>query len=171
MPSLASRCAGLVQSSFAETAEAQAGSPSRPITAGFAARLLKFAGRLLGSQPTSGCRSGSSEGNHERITARPRQRCKANIRCVAFKPVCRGSLCGFAGIAFDDLMMTVHGIGIYAGENGTAWASPPAQPLVMGGTLLKGEAGEIVYSAPLVKFRSADVCKAWFDPPALREHA
>jgi len=36
---------------------------------------------------------------------------KTRLRCVGFKPVCRGSLRGFASTDFVDLRMTVRGIG------------------------------------------------------------
>src|SRR5215831_3312099 len=45
---------------------------------------------------------------------------KATLRCVGFKPVCRGTLRSFANIAFADLRMTVHGIGIHVHENGSS---------------------------------------------------
>src|SRR5262245_22571190 len=38
---------------------------------------------------------------------------KANLRCVGYKPVCRGTLRGFASIAFVDLHMVVHEIAIH----------------------------------------------------------
>jgi hypothetical protein len=43
---------------------------------------------------------------------------KAILCCVGLKPVCR--LRGFANIAFADLRMTVHGIGIHVHENGSS---------------------------------------------------
>lgn len=45
---------------------------------------------------------------------------KAILCCVGLKPVCRGTLRGFANIAFADLGMTVHGIGIQVHENGSS---------------------------------------------------
>lgn len=45
---------------------------------------------------------------------------KAILCCVGLKPVCRGTLRGFANIAFADLRMTVHGIGIHVHENGSS---------------------------------------------------
>jgi hypothetical protein len=34
---------------------------------------------------------------------------KALLRCVGYKPVCRGTLWGFASIAFSNLKVTVRG--------------------------------------------------------------
>jgi hypothetical protein len=65
---------------------------------------------------------------------------KATLHCVGFKPVCRGSLRGFASIAFDNLKMVVHGISIHV-ANGASWASPPAQPLIREGQAVKDDRG------------------------------
>ncbi len=86
---------------------------------------------------------------------------KTALRCVSFKPIHRGSLRGFASITLDDLMMTIHGIGIHVHDNGSSWASPPAQPLVEGGALLKSGDGKLTYSPPLIEFRDRGVRNAW----------
>jgi hypothetical protein len=91
------------------------------------------------------------------MTGRP------TLRCVGFKPHCRGSLRGFASIAFVDLRMTVHGIGIHVHENGAAWASPPAQALIKNGAAMKDERGTVQYSPPLLEFGSAEIRRAWSD--------
>src|SRR5262245_12270625 len=87
---------------------------------------------------------------------------KATLRCIAFKPVGRGSLRGFASVAFLDLKMTVHGIGIHV-QNGASWASPPAQALIRNGSAIKDERGKVVYSPPLLEFSGAAVRRAWSD--------
>jgi hypothetical protein len=88
---------------------------------------------------------------------------KATLRCVGFKPVCRGTLRGFASIAFSDLRMTVHGIGIHAHENGSRWAAPPAQALLRNGIPIRDDKGKVVYSPPLLEFSSAAIRRAWSD--------
>jgi hypothetical protein len=88
---------------------------------------------------------------------------KASLRCVGFKPVCRGTLRGFASIAFDDLRMTAHGIGIHVHENGSSWASPPSQALIRNGTAIKDERGKVVYGPPLLEFGSGEIRRAWSD--------
>src|SRR5215471_3225736 len=88
---------------------------------------------------------------------------KATLRCVGFKPICRGSLRGFASIAFDDLKMVVHGIGIHVHENGSTWASPPAQALIRDGNAVKDDRGKVAYSPPLLEFRGPGVRQAWSD--------
>jgi hypothetical protein len=87
----------------------------------------------------------------------------AILCCVGLKPVCRGTLRGFANIAFADLRMTVHGIGIHVHENGSSWASPPSQALIRNGNPIKDERGKVVYSPPLLQFASSEIRRAWSD--------
>lgn len=86
----------------------------------------------------------------------------AVLRCVGFKPVCRGSLRGFASIAFVDLRMTIHGIGIHV-QNGSSWAQAPVQAWIKDGNAVKDDRGKVVYSPPLLEFGSAEVRRAWSD--------
>ena len=88
---------------------------------------------------------------------------KAPLRCLAFKPVCRGSLRGFASIEFTDLKMTVHAVSIHAHASGAAWASPPAQAIAKNGVAVKDDRGKIQYSPPLLEFTSAEIRRAWSD--------
>jgi hypothetical protein len=92
-----------------------------------------------------------------RSQARP----KSAIACVAFKPVCRGSLRGFASIAFIDLKMTVNGIGIPVHDNGSSWAQPPAQAWIKDGNAVRDDRSKVVYSPPLLEFGNAAVRRAW----------
>jgi hypothetical protein len=88
---------------------------------------------------------------------------KAAVRCVGYKPVCRGSLRGFASIAFPELKMVVHGIGIHVHENGSSWASPPAQAFIRNGAAVTDDRGKVVYSPPLLEFMSKEILRAWSD--------
>jgi len=86
------------------------------------------------------------------------------LRCVGYKAVCRGTLRGFASIAFDDLKMVVHGIGKHVhGESGLSWASPPAQGWIRDGNTVKDDRGKPVYGPPLLEFGSAEIRRAWSD--------
>jgi hypothetical protein len=87
---------------------------------------------------------------------------KANLRCVGYKPVCRGTLRGFASIAFTDLHMVVHEIAIHE-KNGKSWAQPPARPWLKDGVAVKGDNGKIIYSPPLIEFATPKVRWAWSD--------
>jgi hypothetical protein len=87
---------------------------------------------------------------------------KTSIRCVGIRPACVGShLRGFASISFDDLKMTMHGIGIHVYENGRVHAQPPAQAIIKNGAPLKDQRGHVVYSPPLLSFANEAVREAW----------
>lgn len=68
--------------------------------------------------------------------------------------MCRGTLRGFASIAFVDLHMVVQEIAIHE-KNGKSWAQPPARPWLKDGVAVKGDNGKIIYSPPLIEFAYA----------------
>jgi hypothetical protein len=83
------------------------------------------------------------------------------MRCVAFKPLERGSLQGFADLMSDGglilLGCTYHRL------NGKAWCSPPSRPqLDRERQLVLGGDGKIVY-APVIEFADARTRRRWSD--------
>ena len=83
------------------------------------------------------------------------------MRCVAFKPLERGSLVGFADIELQSGIVWL-GCSMHR-SNGRSWCNPPGRPLVTPEcTLMIGDDGRVVYS-PCVEFSEKKVRYRWSD--------
>jgi hypothetical protein len=89
---------------------------------------------------------------------------KLTVKCTDFRPVCRGSLRGFATIRVSEMRMTLSDIAVHVHEaSGRAWASPPARPWInKDGEVVRDSAGKIQY-APIVEFDGKPVRDAFSD--------
>lgn len=92
-----------------------------------------------------------------------------HLRCVAYRPMCRGSLRGFASIAFylgdaAGPKFILHSIGIHTHENGANYAAPPSQAVIRDGAAVKDPAtGKVTYGPPLLEFSNKDARRSWSD--------
>lgn len=99
---------------------------------------------------------------------------KLTVRCIAWRPLHKNTLRGFADICIVEMRMTIREVAVHA-QGPKAWAQPPARPWIQGGELVR-EAGKIQYS-PILEFDGAAVRAAFsaavvravrdYDPRAL----
>jgi len=89
---------------------------------------------------------------------------KLTLKCVDFRPLCKGGLRGFATIRVVEMCMTLSDIAVHVhGASGRAWASPPARPWInKDGELVRNRDGKIQY-APIVEFDGKPVRDAFSD--------
>jgi hypothetical protein len=89
---------------------------------------------------------------------------KLALKCTDFRPVCRGSLRGFASVRVVEMRMTLSDIAVHVHEaSGRAWASPPARPWIdKDGQVVRDDRGKIQY-APIVEFDGKQVRDAFGD--------
>ena len=77
---------------------------------------------------------------------------------IAFKPLTRNTLRGFATVRFASGLV-LHEIGIHT-SNGKAWAAPPARPMVKEGRQLLDDAGKPRWQC-LIEFADRATRDAW----------
>jgi hypothetical protein len=72
----------------------------------------------------------------------------------------KGPLRGWATVAMPSGMV-LNDCGVFAGDNDTAWASPPSKPQISrDGMVVKGPDGKTKYSA-CIEFSSRDARNRW----------
>jgi hypothetical protein len=71
---------------------------------------------------------------------------KFTITCVAFKPVTRNTLRGFATIRVGELRMEIRELEVHEHENGARWVVPAGRPMIdKDGVALREPNGRIKY--------------------------
>ena len=80
------------------------------------------------------------------------------MKCVAFKPLERGSLQGFADLAMDSGLILV-GCTLHE-SNGKRWVNPPGRPQLDTERKPITDGGKVVY-APVVEFASKSLRSRW----------
>ena len=77
--------------------------------------------------------------------------------CTKFTPDQRNNLLGFADIEVAGIII-IKEVAIH--RHNTAWANPPARPVVRDGQLIRDERGKIVHE-PVVAFPNKDARDLW----------
>jgi hypothetical protein len=86
---------------------------------------------------------------------------KLTVRCLAWRPLCRNTLRGFATVKIEELRLAFHEVAIHQ-KNDRAWAQLPSQPWIKDGTLVRGDDGKVRYQ-PLHEFDNAAIRNAFSD--------
>ena len=84
---------------------------------------------------------------------------KHTITCIAFKPLRRNTLLGFASIRIDELKLVISEIAIHD-SHGRQWAALPSRPWVQNGQVVKGDDGKIKYQ-PICEFDNRETRDAF----------
>jgi hypothetical protein len=86
---------------------------------------------------------------------------KLTVRCLAWRPLCRNTLRGFAVVEVVEMGMKIREVAAHE-SHGRAWAQPPSRPWVKDGALVIGDDGKIKYQ-PLFGLGSHAVRAAFSD--------
>jgi hypothetical protein len=84
---------------------------------------------------------------------------KLEVECVAFKPLLRNTLRGFADIRIPALRLVIHDVAVHQ-KNQARWAQLPAKAQLRDGALVKDATGKIQYW-PMLEFESRAVSAAF----------
>jgi len=80
------------------------------------------------------------------------------MKVIAFKPLERGSLLGFADLAMDSGLVLLGCT--YHASNGKRWANPPGRPQLDGDKKVILDGGKVAY-APVVDFVDKAIRYKW----------
>lgn len=72
---------------------------------------------------------------------------KLTVRCVAWRPLCKNTLRGFATIKIEEVRLAFHEVAVHE-KNGKAWARLPSRPWIKDGEPVLGHDGKVKISAP-----------------------
>ena len=86
---------------------------------------------------------------------------KLTVECLAWRPLRRNTLLGFARIRIAELDLTIHDIAVHE-SHGKLWAQPPARLWVKDGVVVTGDDGKVQY-APILEFGRREVRDAFSD--------
>jgi hypothetical protein len=86
---------------------------------------------------------------------------KLTVRCVAWRPLCRNTLRGFATVRVEEMRLAFHEVAIHT-SHGKAWAQLPGRPWAKDGQLVTGDDGKVKYQ-PLFEFDTSAVRDAFSD--------
>lgn len=84
---------------------------------------------------------------------------KLTLECVAWRPLRRNTLAGFAQIRIVDMRLTILDVALH-NKGESHWAALPGKPQVRDGMLVRDDAGKIQY-VPLFEFDTAEVRTAF----------
>jgi hypothetical protein len=84
---------------------------------------------------------------------------KLTLECVAWRPLRRNTLAGFAQIRIVDMRLTILDVAVH-NKGESHWAALPSKPQVRDGTLVRDDTAKAVY-LPLFEFDTAEVRAAF----------
>lgn len=85
---------------------------------------------------------------------------KLDVECLAFKPLLRNTLRGFADIRIPALRLVIHDVAVHQ-KNASRWAQLPAKAQLRDGALVKDQTTGKIQYWPVLEFDSRDVSDAF----------